>query len=143
MYKSLTDKWVRKAVYNLLNDIVVDGKTIKCFDSRVNQGNPKHFILMTTQTSSPNKHSKQDWDWESSILIDITTSYTKNSNAGGRILVDNILDRVRDLTKDIQLDAASGLRVIDVNQEFPNDIVTTTDTQNIFRKLMRLELKIN
>jgi hypothetical protein len=41
------------------------------------------------------------------------------------------------------LDVASGLVVQKQIQDFPNDIVTITENENIFRKLMRLELTIN
>ncbi|MFA9202263.1 MAG: glycosyltransferase, partial [Candidatus Nanopelagicaceae bacterium] len=44
------DKHIRKAIFDLLNDIEVSGKTIKCFDSRIT-GNAKllNYILLTAQ----------------------------------------------------------------------------------------------
>ena len=144
MIKPLPDKYVRKAVYDAVNNIVVDTLTIPAYDSRVS-GNiiPQHFILMTTQTSQVNQMTKCGDVWESSILIDIVTTYDGSGNTGSRLLSENILDAVRNATNNLVLDVASGLVVQKQIQDFPNDIVTITDNENIFRKLMRLELTIN
>ena len=144
MNKTLPDKWVRKALHDLLNDMVVDGHTIKCYDSRVTgSSKPKFYILLTTQENSEKDYNKCEKQWLSSILIDIVTIYPGRGNTGSRLLADNILDRVRSLTDDFNLDAASGLRIHDIKQRFPNDISTSTPNQNIFRKFLRLELEIN
>ena len=144
MIKPLPDKYIRKAVFNAVNNIVVDTLTIPAFDSRVS-GNviPQHFILMTTQTSRVNQMTKCGDVWESSILIDIVTTYDGSGNAGSRLLADNILDAVRNATNNLVLDVASGLVIQKQIQDFPNDIVTVTENENIFRKLMRLEFTIN
>ena len=144
MIKQLPNKYIRKAVFNAVNNIVVDTLTIPAFDSRVS-GNviPQHFILMTTQTNQVNQMTKCGDVWESSILIDIVTTYDGSGNTGSRLLSDNILDAVRNATNNLVLDVASGLVVQKQIQDFPNDIVTITENENIFRKLMRLELTIN
>ena len=144
MIKQLPDKYIRKAVFDAVNNLVVDTLTIPAYDSRVT-GNviPQHFILMTTQTNQVNKMTKCEDTWESSILIDIVTTYDGSGNTGSRLLSDNILDAVRNATNNLVLDVASGLVVQKQIQDFPNDIVTITENENIFRKLMRLELTIN
>ena len=144
MIKQLPDKYIRKAVFDAVNNIVVDTLTIPAYDSRVS-GNviPQHFILMTTQTNQVNQMTKCGDVWESSILIDIVTTYDGSGNTGSRLLSDNILDAVRNATNNLVLDVSSGLVVQKQIQDFPNDIVTITENENIFRKLMRLELTIN
>lgn len=143
MDKPLPDKWVRKAIFDKLNNIVVDGNTIRCFDTRVTGRKiPLNYVLMTTQTNSVNKTNKCEDFWESSILLDIFTTYGATGNTGSRELADNILESVKDLTNDLVLDIASGLSIHDQTQDFPNDINTLTQTENIFRKLMRLEIII-
>ena len=144
MIKQLPDKYIRKAVFNAVNNIVVDTLTIPAYDSRVS-GNviPQHFILMTTQTNQVNQMTKCGDVWESSILLDIVTTYDGSGNTGSRLLADNILDAVRNATNNLVLDVASGLVVQKQTQDFPNDIVTITENENIFRKLMRIELTIN
>ena len=144
MIKQLPDKYIRKAVFDAVNNIVVDTLTIPAYDSRVS-GNviPQHFILMTTQTNQVNQMTKCGDVYESSILIDIVTTYDGSGNTGSRLLSDNILDAVRNATNNLVLDVASGLVIQKQIQDFPNDIVTVTENENIFRKLMRLELTIN
>ena len=144
MIKQLPDKYIRKAVFSAVNKLVVDTFTIPAFDSRVS-GNviPDHFILMTTQTSQVNQMTKCGDVWESSILIDVVTTYDGSGNTGSRLLSENILDAVRSATNNLVLDVSSGLVIQKQTQDFPNDIVTITENENIFRKLMRLELTIN
>ena len=146
MNKSLPDKWIRKAISDAINNIVVDTITIPVFDTRVtrdvNSEMPMHYILMTTQSNDVDKASKCEYLWSSSILIDVITSYDLPGNPGSRLLADNILDAVRSGTLNLSLDAASGLEIINQSQNFPNDISTITKNESIFRKLMRLELKI-
>ncbi len=144
MNKSLPDKWIRKAVYDVVNNITVDSNVIRCYDTRVT-GNimPDHYILMTTQTNTVDKSIKCGYRWESSILLDMVTSYKSTGNTGSRLLVDNITDEVRNLTDVLTLDVASGLSILKQTQFFLNDISTITTNENIFRKFIRIELTIN
>lgn len=144
MNKSLPDKFVRKAVFDAINDIVVDTLTIPCFDSEVPEGlEVDHYVLMTTQTNTVDKSNKCEYWYESSILLDIVTSYSGVGNPGSRLLADNIADAVRSATDVLTLDAGSGLVVLRQTQSFPNDVVTKTSVENIFRKFIRIELTIN
>jgi hypothetical protein len=149
MIKQLPDKWVRKAIHTAINNCSVldvlnsTNVTTPCYDSRVpTNGNKTHYVLMTTQTNRVAKTNKCEDMYESSILLDIVTIYNGSGNVGSRVLADNILDKVRELTNDLVLDVTSSLVVQRQTQDFPNDIVSITKTQNVFRKLMRLELTI-
>lgn len=146
MDKSLPDKWVRKAIFDLVDDIIVDGLKIPVFDTRVTRNTnteiPQHYVLMTTQTNDVDKNNKCEYFWDSSILLDIVTSYDLPGNPGSRLMADDILDAVRAKVNNLVLDVASGLEIINQTQSYPNDITTSTKNENIFRKLMRLELKI-
>ena len=144
MNKTLPDKFVRKAVFDAINNIVVDTLTIPCFDSEVPEGlEVDHYVLMTTQTNTVDKSNKCEYWYESSILLDIVTSYSGVGNPGSRLLADNIADAVRSATDVLTLDAGSGLVVLRQTQSFPNDVVTKTSVENIFRKFIRIELTIN
>ena len=144
MIKQLPDKYIRKAVFSAVNNLVVDSLTIPAFDSRVS-GNtiPQHYILMTTQTSQVDKMTKCGDVWQSSILIDVVTTYDGSGNTGSRLLSENIMDAIRNATNNLILDVDSGLVVQKQIQDFPNGIENNTENENIFRKLMRLELTIN
>ena len=146
MNKSLPDKWVRKAVYDAIDGIVVGGLVIPCYDTHVTydaqKDEPQHYVLMTTQTNDVSKRNKCEWFWESSILIDIITSYAGAGNNGSRLLADNIADACRNALQDLTLDVGSGLEVVQETMNFPADISTDSGAEVIFRKFIRLELRI-
>jgi hypothetical protein len=146
MNKALPDKWVRKAVYNAINDISVGGELIPCYDTNVvydaQRDEPEHYVLMTTQTNDVDKANKCEWFWESSILLDIITSYQGAGNTGSRLLADDIADACRSALVGLTLDVASGLEVVTETMNFPADISTNTGAEVIFRKFIRLELRI-
>jgi hypothetical protein len=53
------DKYIRKAVFDLVNDIIVNGKTIKCFDIRVTGNSAANeYVLLTNQTKEIDKSTK-------------------------------------------------------------------------------------
>jgi len=146
MNKTLPDKWVRKAVYDAINDIVVSSFVIPCYDTHVSynaqQDEPQHYVLMTTQTNDVEKRNKCEWFYESSILLDIITSFSGAGNNGSRLLVDNITDACRNALVDLELDTSSGLEIVTETMNFPADITTDTGAETIFRKFIRLELTI-
>lgn len=143
MILSLPDKEIRKAVFTLVNNITVDGNTIKCFDSRVTTSTiPSHYVLMTTQTNQVDESVKCGDRWQSSILLDIVTRYSGTGNTGSRLLADNITDAIRALLVN-KLTLGSGLNVVHQKIDFPNDLSSTTENENIFRKFIRVELTIN
>jgi hypothetical protein len=146
MNKTFPDKWIRKAVYNAINNIAVDSLLIPCYDTHVTynaqKSEPEHYVLMTTQTNEVDKNNKCEWFWESSILLDVITSFSGAGNNGSRLLADNITDACRAALVDLTLDVASGLEIITETMDFPADITTDTGAEVIFRKFIRLEFTI-
>ena len=139
----LPDKYIRKAIYDLCNGMVVNTETINVYDSRITgRIIPKHYILMTTQTNTVNESSKCGYRWESSILLDIVTRYPATNNTGSRLLADDIANEVRNLLE-TKLTLEPSLNVIHQVLDFPNDISSVTENENIFRKFIRIELLIN
>ena len=137
----LPDKYVRKALYTLLNGIVVNTNTINIYDSRVVGTIPQHYILMTTQTNQVNRKTKCGDIWQSSILLDIVTRYDATGNTGSRLLADDITETVRNLLE-TNLTLEGGLTVLEQTLDFPNDITSVTTNENIFRKFIRIEMDI-
>jgi hypothetical protein len=142
MSVTLPDKWIRKAVSNAINNIVVDSVTIPCYDTYVTGEKKNAYVLMTTQTSLLENNTKCDDKWNSSILLDIFTKYLSAGNTGSRLFADNIADEVRRLTDNLVLDPDSDLRIIWQRGDFENDISSSTKNENVFRKLYRLEFMI-
>ena len=143
MNKSLPDKWIRKAIFDLIDEITVDGETIYCYDTRVTGPlDPDFYVIMSTQSNEVDKSSKCEHNWDSDILLDVRTIDRLTGNVGSRKLVDNILDAVRNLVKDITLDVSSGLTITRRTLDFPNDLNEVNESEIIYRKFLRLTLFI-
>ena len=135
------DKHIRKAIHTLLNGIVVSGKTINCYDVRVT-GNtsPQNYILMTTQTKDIDKATKCGYRWDTSILIEIYTKTSSQGNSGSRVLLNDIEEKVHQLL-------SPNLTITDfivVNQimSYEAQLETVTETENIMRSFLRLNITL-
>jgi len=143
MNKVLPDKWIRKAVYDAFNGTVVDTKTINVYDSQYPSisANNDAYVLMTVQSNEV-IYNKCSNFWLSDILLEVCTLYTSNANTGSRLLADNILDALRlEMETDLDL-TGSGLIVDSQLMFFPSDLTTKLTNGSLFRKFLRLELRI-
>jgi len=128
-------------VFDAIDDMEVDGHMIPSYDTYVTGPNqPDFYTLLSTQASAVDKDNKCEWFWDTSILLDVVTRYPRPGNPGSRLLADDIMESVRNLTNDLTL--TGGLATVSQRQSFPNDITTVTSDEIVYRKLMRLELKI-
>jgi hypothetical protein len=131
------DKYIRKAIYDLLNNIVVSGKTIKCFDARVfgNQ-DVSDYIILGNQTKNIDKANKCEYRWNGTVMIEI---YTRSSSS--RVLLNDIEQAVTDLlSPKITVD---NYDVIYQDINYVTQLESFTDTENIYRSFMTLELTLN
>ena len=131
------DKYIRKAIYDLLNNIVVSGKTIKCFDARVfgNQ-DVSDYIILANQTKNIDKANKCEYRWNGTVMIEI---YTRSSSS--RVLLNDIEQAVTDLlSPKITVD---NYEVIYQDLSYVTQLESFTDTENIYRSFMTLELTLN
>jgi hypothetical protein len=135
------DKYVRLSVYTKLNNIVVDGKIIPCYDTRVTGNSSiKHYILMTSQTKNVDKATKCGNRWDTSLLIEIYTSYPTSGNTGSRVFLNNIEEAVYNLLDNISINNFEVVKQT-LNTEQSN-LETVTNTENIFRSFVRLNLTL-
>ena len=62
MDKALPYKWIRKAISDAIDGIVVDSFVIPCYDTfvtrDVNSDMPSHYVLMTSQSNEVDKGNK-------------------------------------------------------------------------------------
>jgi len=143
MNKNLPNKWIRKAIFQAINNIVVDGKVVRCYDTNVSGVDvPNNYVILSTQSNIVEKSNKCEYFWNSEILLDIVNIYESAGNMGDRLLTDNITDEVRKLTDALVLDSASNLSIISQIQSFPNGLNSTNDNQIIFRNFIRISLRI-
>jgi hypothetical protein len=141
MIETNPDKYIRKAVFDLVNGIVVNGKTINCFDTRVT-GNAaaNEYVLLTAQTKEIDKSTKCGYDWITSLLIEIYTKSSANGNSGSRVLINDIEQAIYTLLrpKITVLNYTNQTQ----NVTFETQLETVTTTENIFRSFIRLNLTL-
>jgi len=138
----LPDKYVRKCIFDNVNDVVVHEKNIKIYDTNVTNDESNEYILMSTQNNEILETSKCGFRFQSFILLDIVTKYNNEGNTGSRVFADDILDSViQILGNDIELEG--GLNIYSKSFSFPPDITEYSDKNIIHRKFVRMELLIN
>lgn len=132
------DKYIRKYFYDTLNNMVVNGKTIPIYDFRIpNDGNA--YVLMTSASKDEDLSYKCGMIWECRLLLDIVTIYPSSANTGSRLLADDIQEKIIQLTQNISV---NNFEVVKVERSYPDDLNLTTETQNIFRKFIRFNIKL-
>ena len=145
MNKSIPDSYIRKAIFDVFNGTIVDGKTINVYDTRYtsNTQELEGYVLMTTQSNDVEYNKCSDF-WASDCLLEVCTLYKSTSNVGSRLFADKILEALR-LSLQTNLDlnfGVSGLIIDDQKMTFPNDLTTDLNNGTLFRKFLRLELRI-
>lgn len=132
------NKYIRKAFFDALNNISVDGNQIKCYDERVTGSTvPAHYIILSTQSKRENKYTKCSDRWDCDILIDIITTYPATGNTGSKLLAENIEEQVILLENSLTL---SGGFIINEKSLVSSDSqVTIGTTTNAFRQLIRFQ----
>lgn len=133
------DKHIRKAIFDKINNIVVSGKIIPCYDSRATNA-PSNYVLLTAQTKEVEKSTKCDYEWETSTLIEIYTKVSSSGNTGSRLLLNDIEQAVYTLLNPKL--TVPGFTNITQNITFENSLETITDTEIIFRSFLRLNITL-
>lgn len=136
------DKYIRKALTTMFNNIAVNTKTIKCYDMRVSQNeNIDNYILLTSQNKERNKGNKCEYRWDCSILIEIFCKATSSGNNVSRILLNDIEEKVNEL-----LDTnftVDNFQVLTKNWNTEAQLETITEFEIITRSFVRLDLTLN
>jgi hypothetical protein len=135
------DKFIRKSVHDLINGIVVSGKQIFSYDSRLSGNSTlKEYVLLSSQTKEVDKATKCAYRWETSLLIEIFTKTSSAGNSGSRLLLNDIEQAMLDLLN--PKITVQGFENLTQNITFEANLETITDTEIIFRSLMRLNLTL-
>ena len=131
------DKHIRKAIFDKINNIVVSGKIIPCYDSRATNA-PSNYVLLTAQPKEVEKSTKCDYRWATSILIEIYTKVTSSGNTGSRALLNDIESAIMTLLNPTI--SISGFQTLTQNISYENQLETISDTEIIMRSFLRLNL---
>lgn len=133
------DKFIRKAISDNINNIVVSGKIIPCYDSRATNA-PSNYVLLTAQTKEVLKETKCDYEWETSTLIEIYTKVSSSGNTGSRVLLNDIEQAIYTLL--LPKLTVQGFTNITQNITFENSLETITESEIIFRSFLRLNITL-
>ena len=133
------DRHLRKAIFDKINNIVVSGKIIPCYDSRATNA-PSNYVLLTAQTKEVLKETKCEYEWETSTLIEIYTKVSSSGNTGSRVLLNDIEQAIYTLL--LPKLTVQGFTNITQNITFENSLETITDTEIIFRSFLRLNITL-
>ncbi len=135
------DKYIRKAVFDLVNTVVVDSKTINVFDTRLTgNSNLNEYVLLTSQTKEVLKPNKCEYRWETSLLIEIYTRTNSTGNPGSRVLLNDIENAIYNLL--LPKVNVPGFETLIQNITFETQLETVTSNENIFRSFLRLNLTL-
>jgi hypothetical protein len=141
MEKINPSKYIRKSIFNAINNMVVNGLTIPCYDTRVKPSeNPNFYVLMTTQSKRVLKQNKCEYFWEADILLDIVAIYNGAGNSGSRVLIDDIENEIRSLTQNLVIE---NFTTIKQTEDFPNNLDNINDNQIVYRNFIRYTLTLN
>mgnify|MGYP003503895047 CR=1 FL=1 len=133
------DKWIRKYFDTTLSNMVVNNLSVPVYDYRAKNSAPNQYVLLSTQRKDENHNTKCYIGYECEILLDIVTIFQTTGNTGSRLLADDIESEILTRTNNISIE---NFTLISAKKTFPNDLVLTTDTEIIFRKFIRFNLKI-
>jgi len=129
-------KWIRQYFVNAFSNMVVNGKTVKVYDTHT-PNNDDVLIILSTQTGSNDRIDKCSITKNRTIEIQVITRYP--GNTGSRLLLDDIIEEIQNRVQNIQV---NNFTVQDWNVQFTNDFATTNTTETIFRKIINYNLII-
>ena len=130
------DKYVRQYFANTLNNLTVNSKVVKVYDSNT-PNNDNQLIVMSTMTTDLRDNTKCGQDWHVDLLLDIIVRTPLQT--GSRVLAEDIVNEV--LTK-CSNPSFTGFKVLGVDKTFPSDLVMNVDTESVFRKFIRYSFKL-
>lgn len=137
------DKYIRKAVYDLVNGITVGPYVVNCYDTRIpNSADDQRYILLTSQTKDISKANKCEYRWETSLLIEIYTRYPGGGNYGSRLELNDIENAVYNELADVGNYLLGGYKILTQNISFETQLETVTSTEIIYRSFLRLNLTL-
>lgn len=134
------DKWIRKAISDRINNMIVSGKTIPCVDvNYTGSTQPLFYVAMSTQTKSSRAFTKCKKQWDCTVLLDAITRYPGTGNTGSRVLLNDIEDTIIQLMHNFYIDGGFDVyRDIELDQSTGMD--GHTDSEVYFRQLIRYRI---
>jgi len=134
MAKPNPNKFIRKAIYDLINPVY------PCFDMQVTgKLNPTQYVIISTQDKTDVNANKCTHRWEVATLLDIVCIYNGAGNTGSRVVNDDMENAIRILLENIVI---QNYTVLIQNFEYPSNLDTSTSTQTVYRNFIRVVLTL-
>ncbi len=134
MAKPNPNKFIRKAIYNLVNPVY------PCYDMQVTgKLNPTQYVLISTQDKTDLTPNKCAHRWEVATLLDMVCIYNGAGNVGSRVKNDDMENAIRTLLENITI---IGYTVLNQTFEYPSNLDSSTATQTVYRNFIRLVLEL-
>lgn len=131
------DKWIRKGAIDALGA----STPYRVYDMRVSGSTiPQAYIILSTQTKTEADDSKCQDSWDCTLLLDLVTRFTGTSNPGNREQVNDMEEYV---IQQMNSFVAYGFSIFRLELESSTSLDNITDTQNIFRQLVRYRIQLN
>lgn len=137
------DKWIRKAISDRIDGMVVDSVAIPCIDTNyTGETQPRFYVAMSTQTKQDNQTVKCGWEWDCSILLDIITRYRSTGNIGSRVFLNDIEEEVIFRMNNFTIEG--GFEILDeVEVEDSTSMDGQDEDEIYFRQLVRFRIRVN
>lgn len=137
MSSVIFDNEINLEVYNRLNGLTVDGVTCPLYVSKVTSEDVKNYYLINTQLNL--KESTKCGDgWDNSTEIQVVS--IEPLNVGSKKMLNNMTNAALVALSNFDFAAAS-VNEFDINVE--NELVENTNQSVVYRKILRLRIKIN
>lgn len=134
MAKPNPNKFIRKAIYDLINPVY------PCFDMQVTgNANPTQYVIISTQDKEDLNPNKCAHRWEVATLLDLVCIYNGAGNTGSRVANDDMEQAIRTLLENITI---TGYTVLNQTFEYPSNLDFSTSTQVVYRNFIRLVLTL-
>jgi len=134
MAKPNPNKFIRKAIYDLINPVY------PCYDMQVTGNlNPTQYVIISTQDKTDSNPNKCAHRWEVATLIDIVCIYNGTGNVGSRVANDDMEQAIRAMLEGITI---TGYTVLNQTFEYPSNLDSSTSTQTVYRNFIRLVLTL-
>jgi hypothetical protein len=139
MISALPDNEINKELKARLHNMDVGTETFKFYVSKVTSAKDRFYFLVNTQLNSPD-NSKCGTGWIHATEIQVVCMFPKNT--GSKALLNQATNDVIQELQDFSLPVASNISVSLVTINVENELVEDTAGEVVYRKILRLELRV-
>lgn len=139
--KDYPNKYVRKAIYDRFNGLMVSGNSIPVHDGRIPLTQaPPAFIIIQNQSNIVDKSNKCEYDYRHTVQLNVVTQTPRSGNQNSSLLRDDITAAIYNDFGLFPLDG--GLKVLWQDVAALPGINTIEDSYLIFSQLLTVTLYI-